>query len=367
MSLVPEDVRDGAEQRAAPPVPTPCIGVCWLDEATGLCQGCARTGEEIAAWQAAGDDYKRGVWDALPERRARVGMATYRLPWSAEEIAGFVERSLRQRAGRWVLGLDGASVSFAIAEDEDAEIASHADGVVAITGRGALRIAMHPKAIAIAFGDAHESPPLRRSGLEPLGDKTKRGANSPLPWGEGWVRGYDPSIGQAPSPHLLPMGEGFASPLGIGGPQAIGLVLPRGRVDVRRGDKLAKVGPDVASIAASADAQLYDLGIAQSAASRVCLRTVDPRLIAALDRLEGRNWREALAEIRPLINAPPDVVVETGLGRAERLAANPGPSADRAAFPELPSGWSLPAVFAPCAVFYPHRRRPPDALFGGDF
>lgn len=32
-----------------PPVITPCIGVCQLDT-QGLCEGCLRSGAEIAAW-----------------------------------------------------------------------------------------------------------------------------------------------------------------------------------------------------------------------------------------------------------------------------------------------------------------------------
>jgi predicted Fe-S protein YdhL (DUF1289 family) len=32
------------------PISTPCIRVCILDPDTGLCEGCGRTSEEIAAW-----------------------------------------------------------------------------------------------------------------------------------------------------------------------------------------------------------------------------------------------------------------------------------------------------------------------------
>ena len=99
-----------AEQAVAvPPVPTPCIGVCKMDEASGLCTGCARTGDEVAAWQDAGADYKLRVWRDLPARRAGAGVSCYRLPWSADEIGAVIERSLRRRWGRWVLGLDGAA------------------------------------------------------------------------------------------------------------------------------------------------------------------------------------------------------------------------------------------------------------------
>jgi predicted Fe-S protein YdhL (DUF1289 family) len=30
--------------------PSPCIGVCRIDQATGWCQGCLRTLDEIADW-----------------------------------------------------------------------------------------------------------------------------------------------------------------------------------------------------------------------------------------------------------------------------------------------------------------------------
>ena len=45
-----------ADKLAAPPapVPTPCIDVCTMDEAAGLCLGCARTAEEIGAWAGGG-------------------------------------------------------------------------------------------------------------------------------------------------------------------------------------------------------------------------------------------------------------------------------------------------------------------------
>ena len=32
------------------PEPTPCIHVCELDPANGLCRGCHRTADEICAW-----------------------------------------------------------------------------------------------------------------------------------------------------------------------------------------------------------------------------------------------------------------------------------------------------------------------------
>ncbi|MDH5338586.1 MAG: DUF1289 domain-containing protein, partial [Rubrivivax sp.] len=38
------------------PVPSPCINVCQMDEATGWCRGCLRTIDEIALWGSLPDD-----------------------------------------------------------------------------------------------------------------------------------------------------------------------------------------------------------------------------------------------------------------------------------------------------------------------
>jgi uncharacterized protein len=51
-------------------VASPCINVCRMDAASGLCEGCLRTIEEIAAWGTMDDDDKRVVWQRLEQRRA---------------------------------------------------------------------------------------------------------------------------------------------------------------------------------------------------------------------------------------------------------------------------------------------------------
>jgi predicted Fe-S protein YdhL (DUF1289 family) len=48
---------------------TPCTGVCRLD-ARGLCEGCLRTGDEIARWSSMDDASKRWLMDEiLPARQ----------------------------------------------------------------------------------------------------------------------------------------------------------------------------------------------------------------------------------------------------------------------------------------------------------
>lgn len=51
-----------------PAILTPCIGVCVLD-AQGLCEGCHRSGDEIARWSQMGDAERlRMMEDVLPAR-----------------------------------------------------------------------------------------------------------------------------------------------------------------------------------------------------------------------------------------------------------------------------------------------------------
>jgi len=52
-------------------VASPCISVCVIDAPGGMCIGCLRTLDEIAAWSVLDAEAKRAVLAALPARRAR--------------------------------------------------------------------------------------------------------------------------------------------------------------------------------------------------------------------------------------------------------------------------------------------------------
>jgi predicted Fe-S protein YdhL (DUF1289 family) len=54
----------------AAPVPSPCISVCRMNAQTGLCEGCLRTLDEIAAWSTMADEAKRTVWRLIEQRQA---------------------------------------------------------------------------------------------------------------------------------------------------------------------------------------------------------------------------------------------------------------------------------------------------------
>jgi predicted Fe-S protein YdhL (DUF1289 family) len=50
------------------PLPSPCVGICTIDRASSLCQGCWRTMDEIVAWGVASEEQKRAIWLALKQR-----------------------------------------------------------------------------------------------------------------------------------------------------------------------------------------------------------------------------------------------------------------------------------------------------------
>jgi predicted Fe-S protein YdhL (DUF1289 family) len=54
------------------PVSSPCIGVCRIEAAAGVCAGCYRTRAEIAAWPTMRDEQQRQLLPALEQRQAEI-------------------------------------------------------------------------------------------------------------------------------------------------------------------------------------------------------------------------------------------------------------------------------------------------------
>lgn len=57
---------DGERRR----VESPCVGVCIIDEATGLCEGCLRTLDEVAVWGSSTAEQRRAILAAVAARGA---------------------------------------------------------------------------------------------------------------------------------------------------------------------------------------------------------------------------------------------------------------------------------------------------------
>lgn len=50
-------------------VPSPCINVCKMDPQSGLCLGCFRTLDEIAAWASSSDEARLDILAEVARRR----------------------------------------------------------------------------------------------------------------------------------------------------------------------------------------------------------------------------------------------------------------------------------------------------------
>jgi uncharacterized protein len=59
-----------------PEIPSPCVGVCRLDEESGLCRGCLRTVAEIARWPHADGAERLAIVGRLRGRRRALGITS---------------------------------------------------------------------------------------------------------------------------------------------------------------------------------------------------------------------------------------------------------------------------------------------------
>ncbi|NBB51329.1 DUF1289 domain-containing protein [Rhizobium sp. CRIBSB] len=53
-------------------IATPCVQVCIVDGASGLCLGCFRTLAEIGDWNRRTPEVRQAIMAELPARRARI-------------------------------------------------------------------------------------------------------------------------------------------------------------------------------------------------------------------------------------------------------------------------------------------------------
>jgi len=62
--------RGDVKRRFDTSVPSPCISVCTIDDASGHCRGCYRTIDEIRDWPIMTADEKRSVLARTATRKA---------------------------------------------------------------------------------------------------------------------------------------------------------------------------------------------------------------------------------------------------------------------------------------------------------
>lgn len=68
MSILYDYDPDSQPAVSAAEVPSPCIGICKMDEARKWCSGCFRSIPELTAWSTASADSKRAVWREIKLR-----------------------------------------------------------------------------------------------------------------------------------------------------------------------------------------------------------------------------------------------------------------------------------------------------------
>nr|WP_151119844.1 DUF1289 domain-containing protein [Hypericibacter adhaerens] len=290
-------------------MPSPCIGVCRMDERSGLCLGCARSGEEIAVWRQLGEAERRRIWAGLPTRFERLGLKLARLPWTEAEMRDFVREKLQRREGSWAVGCYGAVAEFRVAPGEACDLDVAEGGVTARSAQGALRLGIGPAVRVLAL---YETP----------------GASEPL---------------------------------------ALVFALARQRAALPVAGGLASLGPDRRAIEPPERQQpLYDLGIGRGT-MRFCIRTGNPALMAVLNAAKGLPWPDYLPAVGgAILKESPVRVVESALARAEIRTPIPPPGTSSIAGPhthllpellalghEVAPGVDLPAAFAAGAIFYP--------------
>jgi predicted Fe-S protein YdhL (DUF1289 family) len=282
---------------------SPCIGICKLDDATGYCLGCGRTGTEIGDWISMSEDQRDAVWHKLPARLSTLAVRVRLLPWTRDELVEWVRDSLESKRGSWVAGAPGAVAEFPCNSARTVSVDVGLDSVIAHAPDSSFRLRINEKVRAFAFKE--------------------------------------------------------------GGPIVLG--LPKGRAVVRSYSVLQPLGSDADAIDESQRSeQLFDLGFGRQN-SRFCVRTGDEALASTLSVRAGRRWPEVMSAIgEQLVSASPNRVVESAAARIEvrtkiPLPGHQSPAGAHTHFlpdvlktdREIAASLELPDYAAPVAIFYP--------------
>lgn len=287
-------------------VTSPCTGICKLDDTTGWCVGCGRSGDEIAGWGGRTDVSRAQVWDQIPTRLAQLGVACRRLPWTTDETRAFVLRSLKAGHGTWVMGVVGAVAEFTASPGAGVDVTEVGDDIIARTVNGAVRMQIDEDVRAVTF-----------------------------------------------------------DPPGLHAPPRIVLAVKRERGRLPVADGVSDLGEDD-PLLSDTGTRLFDLGLGRKEA-RFCVRAASGPAMDALDTAIGQPFLRNLPVLGPtLIAESPTRVVETALGRIEVQSVIPTPDAEAGPGPhthllpdqlqsgrQLPVGMDLPRSYFPGAIYYP--------------
>ena len=324
-------------------MPSPCVGFCRLDDASGLCIGCARSRAEIASWKDTPPAILERIWSDLPERRARLGIGLHRLAWTQDTIRAFLMETFRAGGGTWVHGLFGAVGEFCIGRDEPYAIVAEGERITAQTGRGAIRFDVTDQVRALAMTTKVGTATKEVVVLAVPRGRVSRAANRGLT-----ALGPD---GDAIRPHER---EERLYDLGLAGKLHIG--------------RKSKVPKEIRTCQVTPRAiRVYGLNTISWQAAGFCVRTSDPELTRELEDCVGQGWAELLARLGGrIVRVSPSRVILSPIGRVEVFTPIPLPNGRSPDGPhthflpihlavgrEMPPGLDLPEALVPCGIFYP--------------
>ena len=69
------------------PIATPCVQVCVVDGASGLCLGCFRTLSEVGAWSGLSVVQRAAIMADLPARKGRIAPEKLALIMNGKQAA----------------------------------------------------------------------------------------------------------------------------------------------------------------------------------------------------------------------------------------------------------------------------------------
>lgn len=85
-------------------LPSPCVGICEIDAADGLCQGCDRSKDEIFSWRSMSSHERALVWREVIDRPKGTSRRWRLLPWTARRLVHELAAISTARCSRWTIG-----------------------------------------------------------------------------------------------------------------------------------------------------------------------------------------------------------------------------------------------------------------------
>ena len=132
---------------------SPCVGICKLDDTTGYCLGCGRSGDEVAQWVVMSEAQRDDVWLKLPARLEILGVRLRLLRWTAEELLIWIAETIVGRRGTWMIGAFDAVAKFACTAEREIDIKNVGDAIIARSPEAAFRLRINGKVRAFAIAE----------------------------------------------------------------------------------------------------------------------------------------------------------------------------------------------------------------------